>query len=118
MKRQSGLVYSTDVGRVCPDCGRPAKNCECAAKKRTQVKGDGVVRIRLERGGRGGKTVSAVYGVPLNQDQLKDLLREFKAKCGTGGTVKDGVIELQGDHCDFLISEMKQRGYDAKRAGG
>jgi translation initiation factor 1 len=111
------LVYSSDSGRVCPECARPVKECVCR-KKSGQPNGDGIVRVRRESKGRGGKTVTVVIGVPLNEDGVRVLSGELKKRCGTGGTVKDGVIEIQGDHRDLLMSELLARGYKVKAAGG
>ncbi|MAE93478.1 MAG: translation initiation factor [Planctomycetota bacterium] len=80
--------------------------------------GDGVVRIRRETRGRGGKTVTAISGIPLAGDELADLAKQLKRRCGTGGALKDGVIEIQGDHRDTLVAELEGRGYQVKRAGG
>jgi translation initiation factor 1 len=79
---------------------------------------DGVVRVRRETGGRRGKTVTVIYGVPLPAEALAALASELKRRCGSGGTAKDGVIELQGDHCDTAIEALRERGYAVKRAGG
>ncbi len=110
-------VYRSDGGRVCPACGRPAKRCACRASPRVPT-GDGIVRVRREVKGRGGKTVTTVSGVPLASDALRALARELKRRCGTGGSTKDGVIEIQGDHRDVLVAELEARGYSVKRAGG
>lgn len=111
-----GLVYSTDAGRHCPDCGKPVAECICG---QTQVAGgDGVCRVRRETKGRGGKTVTTVSGVPLPPEQLKDLATALKRRCGTGGALKDGVIEIQGDHVDLLLGELHKQGLKAKKAGG
>lgn len=112
------VVYSTGVGRVCPSCGRPATGCICRKKNASQPKGDGTVRVRRETKGRGGKTVTTVSGVPLAEGALALLAGELKKRCGTGGTVKDGVIEIQGDHRDTLVAELSGRGYAVKLAGG
>ncbi len=81
-------------------------------------KGDGVVRVGRETKGRKGKGVTLVSGVPLPPEELKTLARELKQKCGTGGTLKDGVIEIQGDHRDALIELLKTKGWTVKRSGG
>ena len=118
----SRLVYSTESGRICPSCGRPISKCTCKKKKTVEKKSiypnDGIVRIRREVKGRKGKTVTAVFGVPLNDKKLQQLAKILKQKCGTGGTVKDGVIIIQGDHKETLLSEIKKEGYSVKLAGG
>jgi translation initiation factor 1 len=113
----SRLVYSSDVGRVCPGCGKPAPACVCR-KESSRPTGDGVVRVRRETKGRGGKTVTVITGLPGNDDALKLLAAELKKRCGTGGTLKDGVVEIQGDHADLLVAELQKRGFTVKRAGG
>ncbi len=79
-------------------------------------RGDGIVRVRRETQGRGGKTVTTVAGVGLAEDALRELASELKRRCGTGGSVKDYVIEIQGDHRDAVVAELEQRGYIVKRA--
>lgn len=110
-------VYSTDQGKLCPGCGRPADRCACKAA-RPAAKGDGIVRITRETKGRKGKGVSCVTGLPLPPDKLEALARQLKARCGAGGTVKDGVIEIQGDHREVLAGELRKLGYTVKLAGG
>ena len=113
------LVYSSDSGRICPECSRPAGACICRKKGgQNPAAGDGVVRVRRESNGRGGKTVTVISGVPLGEAALKLLAGDLKRRCGTGGTVKDGVIEIQGDHRELLLAELAGRGYRAKAAGG
>jgi len=111
------LVYSSDSGRVCPECARAVKECVCR-KKSGQAGGDGIVRIRREAKGRGGKTVTVITGINLPDDAIKLLSGELKRRCGTGGTVKDGIIEIQGDHRELLLAELAVRGYKVKAAGG
>ena len=111
------LVWSSVTGRICPACGKGHLACICKKTKQTTA-GDGVARVRRETKGRGGKTVSVVTGVPLGGDELKGLAGELKRRCGTGGTLKDGTIEIQGDHCDLIIAELAARGFKVKRAGG
>ncbi|HKA16588.1 MAG TPA: translation initiation factor Sui1 [Myxococcota bacterium] len=113
------LVYSSQHGRTCPHCGRPIKQCACRANPRAMPRGgDGIVRVKREIAGRRGKPVTTISGVPLADDALRDLAGELKRRCGTGGTAKDGVIEIQGDHRDVVIGELEARGYTVKRAGG
>jgi translation initiation factor 1 len=113
----SRLVYSTDAGRMCPDCGKAIAACVCK-KTSARPASDGVVRVSRQTKGRGGKTVTRVEGVPLDDDALMQLGKQLRSACGSGGTVKDGVIEVQGDHCDKVIEALKQLGYAPKRAGG
>jgi len=116
-KNKQGLVYSTETGRICPGCGQPLKQCECR-KKQAAPTGDGVVRISRQTKGRKGSGVSLITGLPLPEPELKALAKELKQKCGTGGTVKNGVIEIQGDHRQLLLETLKQAGYTVKLAGG
>ena len=81
-------------------------------------RGDGIVRVRRETQGRGGKTVTTVAGVGLPEAELRELAGELKRRCGTGGSVKDYVIELQGDHRDAIVAELEKRGFTVKLAGG
>jgi translation initiation factor 1 len=111
------VVYSTAHGRMCPGCGRPIAECVC--REQTAVpQGDGIVRVSRETKGRRGKTVTTVTGLPLDQKELQRLAKDLKRTCGAGGTVKETVIEVQGDHRDMLIEELRARGYTAKRSGG
>lgn len=112
------LVYSTEVGRVCPGCGQPVAQCACKAKLRPV--GDGIVRVSRETAGRKGKGVTVVRGLPLDDAALAALAKQLKAHCGSGGTVKDGVVEIQGDHADKVMAWLKARpeGWTLKRAGG
>jgi translation initiation factor 1 len=116
-KSSGGLVYSTEHGRMCPVCGKPAAQCLCG-KAPAAPKGDGIVRVSLDTKGRKGKGVTLVTGVPLDVIALARLGKELKAACGSGGTVKDGVIEIQGDHRDLVIGKLQGQGFTVKRAGG
>lgn len=111
-----GLVYSTDSGRMCPVCRQPVAACVCG-KKAIPV-GDGIVRVSRETKGRAGKGVTLVKGLALDAAALTATGKQLKAACGSGGTVKDGVIEVQGDHCERVIEFLKQQGWNVKRAGG
>jgi translation initiation factor 1 len=120
MKKRGGLVYSTDQGRMCPKCGRPKDRCDCA-RRGSQQSGppsDGVVRVSRQTKGRRGKGVTLVTGVPLAGEELAKLARELKKRCGSGGTLRDGVIEIQGDHRDALVQQLSARGWTVKRSGG
>ena len=117
----SRLVYSTETGKICPLCQKPFSKCTYKKKKsRSQpnIKIDGIIRIQREVKGRKGKTVTTVSAFQLADDELKNLAAQLKRKCGTGGSVKDGIIIIQGDHRDTLLSELKKQGYTAKLAGG
>jgi translation initiation factor 1 len=105
----STLVYSTETGRV-----KPSGSGVKAASRPS----DGIVRLRREVKGRGGGTVIVISGIPLAAPEIKELAGTLKKKCGCGGTIKDGVIEIQGDHRDTLAKELRDRGFTVKLAGG
>lgn len=114
-----GLVYSTEMGRACPVCRQAIAACRCATSSaRAAPSGDGVARIRREVGGRGGKTVTVVMGLALDDVALGALAKRLKAACGTGGTVRDGTLEFQGDHRDRLVSLLGAEGFKTRLAGG
>jgi len=113
-----GLVYSTDVGRTCPTCRRALAACTCGARPANVAQGDGIVRVSRESKGRGGKTVTLVRGLALDGDALGALGKRLRTACGTGGTAKDGVLELQGDHAERVVELLKAEGWVVKRAGG
>lgn len=115
-KSSGGLVYSTEFGRACPDCRQPAAECRCHEPQLPA--GDGIVRVSRESKGRGGKVVTLVSGVPLAGAELKTLAKELKQKCGVGGALKDGIIEIQGDQRELLAAELSKRGFTVKKAGG
>lgn len=104
------LVYSSEGGRMCPGCGRPAEDCRCQAGSSGKAKGP--VRVRLETKGRRGKAVTVVTGLPLDGMELADLGKALKQKCGAGGTVKDGVVEIQGDHRVAVMTALKDLGHN------
>ena len=111
----SRLVYSTDKGRLCPDCG----HVQCQCNNTDIAVGDGNVRIRLETKGRKGKGVTTVTGIPLAEVELKKLLKELKQKTSTGGSLKEQTLELQGDQRDILMMLLANRGWPSvKKAGG
>jgi translation initiation factor 1 len=103
------VVYTTGKGRI----GDSRSDVSGTAPK-----GDGVVRVRREVKGRKGKTVTTVSGIPLATGELKQLASELKRKCGSGGTVREGLLEVQGDHVELLMKELSARGYTVKKAGG
>jgi translation initiation factor 1 len=109
------LVYSTDAGRICPGCGRPAHDCRCRAHPADEpVPVRVVARLRVEMAGRGGKCVTVVYDLPRNAVFLKDLCRELKRACGVGGAVKDDTIELQGELRERLRELLVGKGFGVK----
>ena len=110
------LVYSTGGGNACPTCGWPTDNCKCSSKSAAQavVPAKLVAKLRMEKKGRGGKTVSVVYDLPRNDAFLKELCQELKRACGTGGTVQDDTIELQGDLRDRIRDCLRKKGYTVK----
>jgi translation initiation factor 1 len=122
----SRVVYSTDAGRRCPECGRPAAECRCKRSKpavatlvRSPPTRDGSVLVARETQGRGGKGVTVVSGLPLAGAELETLARQLKQRCGSGGRLReDGVLEIQGEHRDRLVLELGKLGYRVKRAGG
>jgi translation initiation factor 1 len=113
-----GLVYSTEAGRMCPACRQPIGQCICRRAGAAPAPSDGIVRVSRETKGRGGKAVTLVRGLALEADALARLAKDLKAACGSGGTLKDGVIEVQGDHCDKLVALLQAQGHKVKRAGG
>jgi translation initiation factor 1 len=112
-----GLVYSTDAGRMCPACRQPVADCICG-KQALPAAGDGIARVSREKQGRGGKTVTVVRGLPVDADALQALGKQLRAACGAGGTVRDGVLEVQGDHVERALTFLQAQGHRAKRAGG
>ena len=112
-----GLVYSTDAGRMCPVCRKPVAQC-ISKQAKPAPPSDGIVRVSRETKGRGGKAVTIVRGLTMEAVELDKLAKQLKAACGSGGTVKDGVVEVQGDHCEKVIDLLKAQGHTVKRAGG
>lgn len=109
------VVYSTGTGRVCPDCGWPARECRCSGRTATEsVPAQVTAKLRIEKSGRSGKTVSVVDGLPRNAAFLKDLCQSLKRACGTGGTVVDGGVELQGDLRDRIREHLRAKGFVVK----
>lgn len=105
--KNSRLVYSTDSGRIKEEKPSPAV-----------AKGDGIVRIRRETAGRNGKGVTTITGIPVDETELKNIAKALKQTCGVGGSVKDGVIEIQGDQREKIKADLEKRGYTVKLAGG
>lgn len=114
-------VYSTASGRLCPDCGQPPDRCQCRDRKRSEARAgysDGMVRLRRETKGRKGSGVTLVDGLPCSDTELKRIAKTLKARCGSGGTVRDGIIEIQGDHRETIRDHLSQQGIRCKFAGG
>jgi translation initiation factor 1 len=110
------IVYSTGVGKVCPGCGWPVKDCKCSSGRNADesVPGRIVAKLRMEKKGRGGKIVTVVYDLPQNAAFLKALSQELKRACGTGGAVADNTIELQGDLRDRVREHLARKGWQVK----
>ena len=118
-RRGDGFVYSSDQGRLCPACGRPVARCACAGERRTRRPAPaGPVRVGRQTKGRKGSGVTVITGLPLSAAELSELASDLKRRCGSGGTVRDGTVEIQGDHRDLLVAELAARGWPAKRTGG
>lgn len=113
-------VYSTEQGRLCPDCGQPVARCSCRAAARIAATGhpQGIVRVGGQTKGRKGSGVTVITGLCLSPEGLRSLSGRLKKLCGAGGTLKDGVIEIQGEHRDLVIEVLRQLGYKVQRAGG
>ena len=115
------LVYSTESGRICPRCEKPADRCRCKKNKKpatTAPKVDGIIRIQREVKGRRGKTVTTVSGFAEGAPELKKIAAKLKNRCGTGGSSKNDVIIIQGDHRQVILGELERMGYRAKLTGG
>jgi len=113
------IVYRSDVGRICPGCQRPVAQCACKDQRGQAVRPPaGPVRVSRHTQGRGGKAVTLITGLPLAEAELAALATELKRRCGSGGTVREGTIEIQGEHRDTLVAELIRRGFAAKRSGG
>lgn len=121
---QGGLVYSTEAGRMCPHCRQPLAACACRALAgqarlaQAQDRSDGVLRVGRSRSGRAGKTVTTVQGLVLPEADLAAMGKALRQACGAGGTVVDGVLEVQGDHVERVIAWLQARGHAVKRTGG
>jgi translation initiation factor 1 len=113
------IVYRTGVGRICPGCRRPSADCVCKTSAgQPRASQPGPIRVARQTQGRAGKAVTVITGLPLDQPQLEMLATELKRRCGSGGTVREGVIEIQGEHRDTVVGELSRRGFAAKRSGG
>jgi len=120
------LVYTSEEGRICPECGKPVAGCVCkpGRKRAAEVAGpmvkpgDGIARVQRETKGRGGKTATVVTGLPVDDAALAGIAATLKKRCGCGGTAKEGVIVIQGDHADVIVEALQKLGFKAKRSGG
>jgi translation initiation factor 1 len=111
------LVYSTGIGTLCPNCRRAVRDCVCPNGAPGAAR-PGAVRVGRETKGRAGKGVTTVTGLPLSASDLETLAGRLKKRCGSGGTVREGVIEIQGEHRDTIVSELGKLGWPAKKSGG
>ena len=114
---QSRLVFSTEGNNTCPRCNKALHKCRCTCEE-TLTNNDGVVRLQRESKGRGGKQVTVIKGLPGLTDDLKKLLKQLKTLCGSGGTLKAGTIEIQGEHLDLLKTHLEKQGHTVKISGG
>ena len=114
MSGNARLVYSSAAGRVCPKCGQPERGCRCGEGSKEPVPDRPVAKLRIEKAGRGGKTVTVVYGLPHNDAFLRDLAKELKRACGTGGTATAEGVELQGDIRDRVRELLVKKGFQVK----
>ena len=112
-RKEGGLVWSSSQGRTCPGCERPVGDCECPPEDTTPASA-GPVRVRHETKGRKGKGVTVVTGIPLGGAELNALAKRLKKRCGSGGTVKDGAIEIQGDHREALTELLREEGWTVR----
>jgi translation initiation factor 1 len=111
------IIYSTGVGSLCPNCRRAVRECVCPKGAPGAAK-PGSVRVGREVKGRAGKGVTTVQGLALGHDAVETLATQLKKRCGSGGTVRAGVIEIQGDHRDVIVAELIKLGWQAKKSGG
>jgi len=117
LKKNSQKVYSTETGKICPECLQPKANCSCRQKK-INYSGEGSIRIRREVKGRRGKTMTVISGIPLQNKELSALATILKQKCSSGGSVKDGLVLIQGNHVQTIIDILRKQGYSVKQSGG
>src|SRR5271169_883392 len=113
----SRIIYSTGVGSLCPNCRRPVRECVCPKGAPGAAK-PAAVRVGREIKGRAGKGVTTVTGLPMSLSDIESLATRLKKRCGSGGTVREGVIEIQGDHRDVIVAELVKLGWPAKKSGG
>lgn len=115
MSKNSKLVYSTEHGRMCEKCGHPVAQCQCMnLKKQTVLNPQGEVRVLHETKGRKGKGVTLITGLALTEEEMQNMAKTLKVLCGCGGTVKDGVIEIQGEHRQLISQALIKQGIKVK----
>ena len=114
--RNARTVYSTGSGSICPKCGWPVRDCKCSSQfaRSEPLPARIVAKLRMEKTGRSGKTVTVVYDLPRNEEFLKTLCQELKRACGTGGAVTEAGVEIQGDQRDRLRDLLTKKGYVVK----
>jgi translation initiation factor 1 len=111
------IIYSTGIGNLCPNCRRPVRECVCPTGAPGAAKST-AVRVGRETKGRAGKGVTTITGLPMSAADIECLAGKLKKRCGSGGTVREGVIEIQGDHRDVIVAELAKLGWPAKKSGG
>jgi translation initiation factor 1 len=111
------IIYSTGIGDLCPNCRRPVRDCVCPKGAPGAAK-PAAVRVGREIKGRAGKGVTTITGLALSLSDIDSLAAKLKKRCGSGGTVRDGVIEIQGEHRDVIVAELQRLGWPAKKSGG
>ena len=118
MARDSSLVYSTESGRMCPHCRAPLSACTCKNAPASRPSADGIVRVRRETKGRKGKGVTLIEGLAMEDVALMAFVKSLKNRCGSGGTLKNGIVEIQGDHRELVLALLQEKGLKVKLAGG
>ena len=108
------IVYSSAAGKICRGCGQPERGCKCGQAASEAVPVRPVAKLRMEKAGRGGKTVTVVAGLPRNAAFLKGLCAELKRACGSGGAVGDGTVEIQGEKRERVRAHLVAKGYGVK----
>jgi translation initiation factor 1 len=113
-RENARIVYSSAAGKICRGCGQPERGCKCGRAASEPVPERPVAKLRMEKAGRGGKTVTVVFGLPNNAAFLKELSQDLKRACGTGGTATDEGVELQGDLRDRVREILRAKGFVVK----
>jgi translation initiation factor 1 len=108
------IVYSSAAGAICRKCGQPERGCRCGELSSDAVPARPVAKLRVEKAGRGGKTVTVLFGLPKNAAFLKELSQDLKRSCGVGGTTTDDGVELQGDLRERVRQLLLARGFVVK----